>query len=85
MMRWEAFAAALLAVPSIAMAQQVDPRLSGPAVQLLQGQVGFLEAQLRVQREDAATTVKRLCEAVPEDKRAAQPECAAKPDKPETK
>lgn len=74
-MRWEAFAVALLAVPSIAAAQQVDTRLAVPATQLLQAQVAYMEARLKVQQADAAATVKRLCEAIPEDKRAAQPEC----------
>jgi hypothetical protein len=78
-MRWEAFAGALLAIaPSVALAQQIDPRLAGPAVQLLQGQVAFVEARIKATQEDAEAMRKRLCEAITEDKRAAVPECAAK-------
>lgn len=72
-------AAALMLLPLAAHAQQgLDPRLASPALQVMQANLAFAEAKLRIQQDDVTALTKRLCEAIPEDKRAGQPECAAK-------
>ena len=47
-------AAAVLLFAGAAYAQQPDPRLAAPTIQVLQAQVAFLQASIRVSQEDLA-------------------------------
>ena len=88
-MRWEAFATALLlAFPALAQQPARDARLDAEMVEALSKSLDAEVAKMRLtqkvaqlQAQDAAAkaaeTVKRLCEAIPEDKRSEQPECKA--------
>lgn len=67
---------ALMLLPLAALAQQPDPRLSGPMIQALQAQLAFQQALLRAHEEDAAALRAKLCEAIEEEKRKEVAECA---------
>ena len=70
-LKWAAFGVgALVAVP--AMGQQLDPRLAGPAVQAMQGNLAFAEARIKVMIEDNEAMRKRLCDLIEEGKRPAE-------------
>jgi hypothetical protein len=53
-MQLAALAFLLMLLPALAMAQQPDPRLSGPLIQALQAQVTLQQAMMNAQQEDRA-------------------------------
>ena len=70
-LRWLAFMAGVL-ISSSALAQQIDPRLAGAAVQALQSNLAFAEVRLKVMVEDNDAMRKRLCDLIEEGKRPAE-------------
>jgi hypothetical protein len=76
MLRFSVFAVAVMFATAAIAQQRPDPRTAGELINALQAQIVLMQASMRANQEDADAMRKRLCEAIPEDKRAA--ECAAK-------